>query len=167
MEADKPVMLGQFLAGEFAPDVNAGVCAAPPVGTCSNLPKSCATDAECVADGEPDDAGIGDPAFALAVPVEQLRDEYVFLVPNKYEENHLTIYAPTDASVFLSEVSLDGEAWESITDDWKVLHHPVPDGVHHLTGDQNFGVMVHGYDSYVSYAYPAGMNLGGLSIDAP
>ena len=120
-----------------------------------------------MAEVEPDDAGIGDPAFALAVPVEQLRDEYIFLVPNKYAEDYLAIYGSADASISLDGVSLEQEPWESIAEGWKVLHLPVADGVHHLTGDMNFGVMVHGFDSYVSYAYPAGMNLGGLDPDAP
>ena len=32
-------------------------------------------------DGQPGDAGIGDPAFILLVPVEQYRDAYVVFVP--------------------------------------------------------------------------------------
>ncbi|MEC9071892.1 MAG: hypothetical protein VX938_05905, partial [Myxococcota bacterium] len=85
LTADKPVMLGQFLASEFAPGVSAGICnnSNGLFGSCTNLPgEICLTNQDCVADAEPGDAGIGDPAFVLAVPVEQLRDEYVFLVPD-------------------------------------------------------------------------------------
>ncbi|MEE2778879.1 MAG: hypothetical protein VYE15_00040, partial [Myxococcota bacterium] len=164
LESDKPVLLGQFLAGEYAPGVDVGTCES---GSCTNMVQSCSADQQCVGDAEPGDAGIGDPAFALAVPVEQLRDEYIFLVPNKYEADHLAIYAPADTSISLDGVSVDAEPWESIAEGWKVLHLPVVDGVHHLKGDQAFGVLVHGFDSFVSYAYPAGMNLGGLGVNPP
>lgn len=39
---------------------------------------------------------------------------------------------------------------------------PVTAGVHKLTSDTPFSVMVHGYDSYVSYGYSAGMNVQSL-----
>ncbi|MCY1007897.1 hypothetical protein OV079_20530 [Nannocystis pusilla] len=35
---------------------------------------------------------------------------------------------------------------------------PADDGVHVLTGDQPFGVIVIGYDEYDSYAYPGGLD---------
>ena len=164
LSSNKPVMLGQFLASEFAPNVSAGLCVNGDFfGNCDNLPgKICFTDQECVADAEPGDAGIGDPAFILAVPTEQLRTNYVFLVPNKYADDHLSIYAPLSATVSLDGQSLAGEIWKPISDGWRVLHKPVEDGVHTLEGTEPFGVMVHGYDEYVSYGYPGGMNVGNL-----
>ena len=42
---------------------------------------------------------------------------------------------------------------------WQVARFPVGDGVHLLIADEPVGVMVYGYDSYVSYGYPGGLNL--------
>ena len=42
--------------------------------------------------------------------------------------------------------------------EWEVARVAVTDGVHALDGDQPFGVIVLGYDSYDSYAYPGGLD---------
>jgi hypothetical protein len=73
--SDKPVMVGQFLASEQAPDPNL-------------------RDFE-----EPGDAGTGDPSFILAVPVEQFRPDFVFLVPDKYAYNYVSLIAPVTATI--------------------------------------------------------------------
>jgi hypothetical protein len=61
-------------------------------------------------------------------------------------------------------VSIDGAAvsatWVSVgSTSFDVARVSVSDGVHVLEGDQPFGVIVIGYDSYDSYAYPGGLNL--------
>ena len=136
--ADGPVMVGQFLAAEQAPYPDEIDAQQPPHA----------------------DADTGDPAFILAVPVEQYRTDYTVLAPNAFEFDWATITAPTD-----SVVVLDGE--EIPADQWTVFgrgeYHsarvPLQDGVHTLSGDQPFGIMVHGYDSYVSYGYAGGLDL--------
>ena len=42
--------------------------------------------------------------------------------------------------------------------EWEVARVAATDGVHVLEGDQPFGVVVIGYDSYDSYAYPGGLD---------
>ena len=42
---------------------------------------------------------------------------------------------------------------------WQVARFPIGDGVHLLVADEPIGVLVYGYDSYVSYGYPGGLNL--------
>jgi len=44
------------------------------------------------------DAGTGDLAYLLAIPVEQWRSEYVFLTPGKYAQNWVSIAAPVHKS---------------------------------------------------------------------
>ncbi|MEC9072648.1 MAG: IgGFc-binding protein, partial [Myxococcota bacterium] len=79
-QGDKPILVGQFLAAQDAPDPNVG-------GT----PQS-------------DDAGTGDPAFMLAVPVQQYRNDYVIFTPGEYADNYVNVTAPTGAVV-----TIDGE----------------------------------------------------------
>lgn len=133
--SDKPIMVGQFLASEQAPE--------------PNLRDSY----------EEGDAGIGDPAFILAVPVEQFRQSFVFLAPDKYARDYVTIIAPTSAVVFFDDLPV--ERWEPVGDgaSWHVARREIADGMHFIESDEPVSVVVYGYDAYVSYGYPAGLNL--------
>jgi hypothetical protein len=133
--SDKPISVGQFLAGEHAPGPNVR----------GNL--------------EPGDAGTGDPAFILSVPITQFRSDFVFLAPDKYAFDYVSVIAPTTANVFFDDVPVD--LWETVGDSlmWQVARFPIGDGVHLLIADEPVGVIVYGYDSYVSYGYPGGLNL--------
>jgi hypothetical protein len=133
--SDKPVMVGQFLAGEHAPNPN--VRGGYEVG----------------------DARIGDPAFLLSVPNAQFRQDFVFLAPNKYALDYVSIIAPLDTEVYFDDRPV--ENWEPVGESlmWQVSRFPIADGVHLLVADKPVGVLVYGYDSYVSYGYPAGLNL--------
>jgi hypothetical protein len=129
-------MVGQFLVSEHAPNPN----------TRDRL--------------EPGDAGTGDPAFILSVPVEQFRPDFVFLAPDKYAFDYVSVTAPVESQVFFDDVPIiDG--WEPIGDgtEWRVLRFQIGDGVHFIDADQPLSVVVYGYDQYVSYGYPAGLNL--------
>lgn len=170
--AQKPVLVGQFLAAQDAPDPNIGF-----VG--------------------PNDASTGDPSFILAVPVEQFRKEYVFLAPDKYMFDCVNIIAPVGVPVFLDGRELKREdltfqpirdilaelkKHEGFTDPaqlnrrfgdyhvvgvdgkWAVWRLIVSDGVHTARADEPFGVISYGYDQYVSYGYPAGLNLEDLKL---
>jgi hypothetical protein len=163
----KPVLVGQFLAAQDAPDPNKG----------------------------PYDAGTGDPTFLLAVPAEQFRQDYVFLTPDKYRFDAVNLIVPTGEKVFLDGKELKVEdlqfrpAKDIIADmieqgfdhpsqlgvsfgdyrmigdgEWSVWRVVVPDGVHVATSGKPFGVTVYGYDRYVSYGYPAGLNLEDLNL---
>ncbi len=134
--SDKPVLIGQFLASEHAPNPNWR----------DNL--------------EPGDAATGDPAFILAVPEEQYRNDFVFLAPDKYQFDFVSMIAPTDAQVFFDDLPVPVE-WEPVGDgaEWKVARFPIGDGVHFIRSDLPLSVIVYGYDQYVSYGYPGGLNL--------
>ncbi len=120
-------------------------------------------------------AGTGDPAFILAVPERQLRDAYVFLAPGTsdpnsigYAEDYVSIAFETGGDARLDgqdlyEIALASPYFVSITEipgsTWSAFRAPIDDGFHNLVCPQTCGVMVHGYDQYVSYGYPGGLNL--------
>ena len=115
---------------------------------------------------QPGSAGTGDPAFILAVPVEQFREDYVFLTPDKYAFNYVNIIAPRG-----TEVQFDGRLLEQAEfvvfgrGDYHVARFPVADGVHTVLASAPVSVIVYGYDRYVSYGYPAGLNLTELNTE--
>jgi hypothetical protein len=133
LAAKKPVMVGQFYASEDAP--NPGK--------------------------QPGDAKTGDPSFVLVVPSEQFRSDYVFLAPDKYKYDYATVIAPATSAVVFDGAPLAGDEWEKLGDgkQWRVARFPIADGTHTLSADQPVGVYVYGYDQYVSYGYPAGLDL--------
>lgn len=168
--ADKPVLLGQFLAAQDAPDPNVGGKGAL-------------------------DAETGDPTFILAVPVEQFRTEYVFLTPDRYAFDAVNLIVPTGVPVYLDGVEIRAEGLVFLpakevlaqvkeakvngptelgptfgdhaivgTGTYEVWRLVVADGVHVAQCEQPFGVIVYGYDQYVSYGYPAGLNLEDLKL---
>src|SRR5262249_5432744 len=51
----------------------------------------------------------GDPSFLYVPPVEQWRNEYVLLTPDKYAFDFLVITAPFGASVYLDGLPIDAK----------------------------------------------------------
>ncbi len=145
IQASNPVMVGQFLAAEDAPEPNlTGV-----------IPGQ---------DGQPGDAGIGDPAFILLVPVEQYRDAYVVFVPEGYVEDYANIIAPFDADVTHNGTVIPSESFEPVSSEYRVARLRLEDGHHVFQSEPIFGVIVYGFDDYVSYGYPGGLDLKDLGL---
>jgi len=143
--ASSAVLVGQFLAAEQAPDPNRA------------------------SSHEPGDAGTGDPAFLLAVPTEQYMDSYVVLSPDKYEFDYVSVTAPVGASVLMDGEPVAPGSFELVgAGDYAVARLPIADGIHTFASLRPaeggaappIGVIVYGYDQYVSYAYPGGLSLG-------
>ncbi|NOZ01882.1 MAG: hypothetical protein GXP54_08345, partial [Deltaproteobacteria bacterium] len=65
---------------------------------------------------------------------------------------------PSDLGLAFGDYSLVGQG------KWGVYRLVVSDGVHTATSEKPFGVIAYGYDQYVSYGYPAGMNLEDLKL---
>lgn len=135
ISATKPILVGQFLAAQKAP----------------------------TPDDQPGDADIGDPAFMLAVPERQFRESYVFLAPNKYALDYVSLAVRDPA-----RTRLDGQVVTAISNaeispiadgEWTAVRIPIGDGFHVVNCPDKCGIMVHGYDQYVSYGYPGGLNL--------
>jgi len=136
----------------------------------------------------------GDPSLLVVPPIEQYRNNYVFLTPDKYAFDFVTIVAPTNAVVVLDEAVLDKQLCdvrptdgltteqrgdkppEWITyqcqlsfatidpDSGEITEGLQNDGVHRIVSDQPVGVTVFGFDRYVSYAYAGGTELRELSV---
>ncbi len=107
--------------------------------------------------------GTGDPAMVQAVPVEQYLDNYVVLVPGTWQNDYMIITRPIGTTVTIDGVSID--AWPNWSESavigsggYEAVRVLVADGVHVLEGDDGFGVVIVGFDSYDSYAYPGGLN---------
>ncbi|HEY1554226.1 MAG TPA: IgGFc-binding protein [Kofleriaceae bacterium] len=114
-------------------------------------------------EGEDEGGGTGDPAMALAVPVEQYRSAYSFQAPTSYESNYVDVTAPMGASVTLDGMQLTftpiGTTGYGISRVTALSAGPNSDGNHTISGDQPFGITVYGYGQYTSYWYPGGLNL--------
>ncbi len=142
--ASSAILVGQYLAAEQAPDPNS-----------RGVP-------------QPGDAGTGDPAFMLAVPVEQYMSSYVVLAPDKYEYDFANVITPRGNVVLHDGEPIPPASFEPVASgEYLVARLRIDDGVHtfeSLPGDDGrdgppIGVLVYGYDQYVSYGYPGGLNL--------
>ncbi|MEM9696013.1 MAG: IgGFc-binding protein, partial [Myxococcota bacterium] len=132
----------------------------------------------------------GDPSLLVVPPREQFRERYVFLTPDKYAFDFISIIAPRDATVVLDDAFVSDQQCEvRPTDGLSVEERGedvVPelftytcqlsfavvdpttgditegvqnDGVHRVESDRAVGVIVFGFDRFVSYAYAAGTEL--------
>jgi hypothetical protein len=129
----------------------------------------------------------GDPSFAMIPPIEQWRRKYVFLVPNKYVFDFLMIAMPVGTRLrydglpladalprceyksagFLSNGS-EMKEYVAIRCPLSMPDAADPtnpanqdDGRHTLESEDGeaFGLVVWGWDRFVSYAYPGGSNV--------
>lgn len=136
IHATSPVLVGQFMAGQNDPND-------PETGTFTK-----------------DSANIGDPAYLIGVPVEQYRTSYKFLTPGKYAEDYITIVAPLDATVKLDgDIISPAEFFTFGENKYKAAYRMVEDGPHSLEASAPVGLFSYGFDHYVSYGYPAGLDL--------
>jgi len=106
----------------------------------------------------------GDPAMALAVPIEQYRSEYLFHAPTNYTTNYVDITAPDGTIVMLDGVQVTnfttiGSSGYSLARITPLGNGPLNDGNHSITGTQPIGISVYGYGMDTSYWYPGGLDL--------
>ena len=133
----------------------------------------------------------GDPSLIWVPPVEQWRNRYLFLVPNKYAFDFLLMAIPASARLTYDTLPIDdvltcerepigiqvppagGDPVEYVAVRCQ-LSFPMPggagaqdDGVHLLTtsGGESFGLVVWGWDSFVSYGYPGGSNVDRINLN--
>jgi len=150
----------------------------------------------------------GDPAIVAIPPVEQYRQNYVFLTPDKYAFDFLVLTADRDTQILLDGAPLESFSCVTSPADGRerlpgdpppdqVIHRcqlSFPDvgtpcdpetdpdcdpsmgvgggrgrgnvfdgmqndGVHTIVATDPVGMVVYGFDAFVSYAYAAGLNL--------
>lgn len=109
-------------------------------------------------------ANTGDPSMILAVPSEQFRTDYIFLTPNTFAFDWVTVTAPTGATVTLDGTAIPSAAFTALGDSgFSCARVAVSDGAHRISGDQKFGIAVYGYDQYASYGYTGGLELAEIN----
>jgi len=102
-------------------------------------------------------SGIGDPAMLVVVPEVQFVDEFIFLTPEGYLQDWITIVASRGEGVTLDDEAIADDEWSAFpSGDMRWARVEVEPGVHHLQSNSPMGLTVYGYDDDVSYAYPGG-----------
>ncbi len=110
-------------------------------------------------------AGTGDPAFVLAVPYEQYRSDYAFLVPSTYSSNYVAIVKPVGSVVKLDGNIVNVKFTTIDNTSYEYGYVSVTPGTHHMTGDAGFGLTGYGFLGYTSYGYPIGLDLKVLNTN--
>jgi len=136
-EASHPIMIGAFLSGQNSVTTNA-------------------------------DWGshAGDPSFYLVPPEEQYRSNYAFLTPATYFQSYVTVTSHPGNAILLDGEPVDLEAADYVFNAERGVlraHIPVDPGPHTITGQLPFGIVVYGYDDYVSYTFTGGLNFKKLT----
>lgn len=109
-------------------------------------------------------AGTGDPAMMLLAPNEQMRNEYIFLVPPNYDYNRITIIARKDTNIEVAGTSYSSSSFMNIPGtDWYKGWVDMTTGAYNLTSSNPVGLYVYGFSAYVSYAYTAGLDLKAIN----
>ena len=105
--------------------------------------------------------GIGDPSMILTVPTQQYRNDYNILVPMGYGQDYVTVIRPLGLEIIYDGNPLTAD-FESFADgQWERAYLEVEPGAHRFQADLAFGLVAYGWNSAVSYGYPAGLNLQG------
>lgn len=113
----------------------------------------------------------GDPSLTIFPAVEQYRQNYLFLVPPKWDKNHVVISAQVGSEVKIDGAvpsgcviepagTIDSIAYES-------RRCPVSEGVRRVTGDKPFGITAYGYGFAGSYAFTGGADVKPIYTPPP
>ncbi len=108
----------------------------------------------------------GDPSMLLLPAAAQFQMRYVFLVPQGYATNFVTVVAPTDASVMLDGAAIGGTPSPGGMLDgvaYGYTHIALQPGPHVIEGDAPFGINVSGHDNDVSCGYVGGSGVAVIS----
>ncbi|RAL20964.1 hypothetical protein DL240_14940 [Lujinxingia litoralis] len=109
----------------------------------------------------------GDPSFFLLPPEEQYRTDYSFLAPPTYFQSYAMVTMAPGFTLTLNGEEIDPMAFDAeIMDDNSRMraHIPLEPGPQTIESLVPLGLVVYGYDNYVSYAYTGGLNLTKLNV---
>ncbi len=111
----------------------------------------------------------GDPAMFLLPPVRQFRRDYSFITSPTFQKTYAVIIAPKSATLSYQDLNLSPDrvvSSHTITSqgqEWEILNISINSGLHSISSNRPFGLIVYAYDDYVSYAFPAGLDLSNNS----
>ena len=118
------------------------------------------------------ESGTGDPSLSIMPAVDQFRQDYLFLVPGSWNQNHVAIAMPENTQLAIDGKAVGNEC--SLTSigslagqTWVARRCPVPEGAHTLTADKAFGVTAYGYGQAGSYAFVGGSNVKKIYTPPP
>lgn len=113
----------------------------------------------------------GDPAMIALPAAAQFQETYIFLAPNGYAQQYVTIIAPDTASVSLDGNDVTAGNWTPVGTldgvNFRSIRLPVNSGSHLIEADEPVGIVSIGYDTDVSYGYPGGSGLAIIATPPP
>jgi len=110
--------------------------------------------------------GNGDPSLALAVPYEQYRQSYDFLVPAEYQEQYVSVVAQVGAQVLLDGVDVSAQLADVAGGTFSAARIEVDPGQHKLTcPNSTCGIEIYGYSDAVSYLFAGGLDLQQIVVE--
>ena len=82
------------------------------------------------------------------------------ILPDKYKESYINIMGPANAQVLVDNKPPNPGDWAVFSGaKWKAIRIAVTPGTHVVKASVPVGLLVYGYDNYVSYGFPGGMAL--------
>jgi len=100
-----------------------------------------------------------DPSMITIPPTEQYMREYLFLTPNGFTNNYVTIIREVGTTITLDGAAVSATFLPVTGSTYEVAHVTVAEGTHHVFSTLPFGIILEGYGYANSYGYPGGMNL--------
>jgi hypothetical protein len=104
----------------------------------------------------------GDPSLSLAVPSEQFRHSYLFLVPTQYNFNYVSLVA--SGAVTLDGADVSGMLTTFGSGMYKGGRLLLQPGAHDIECPDGCGIEVYGWSDAVSYMFAGGLDLKQIVI---
>ncbi|RJO73959.1 MAG: hypothetical protein C4523_01525 [Myxococcales bacterium] len=127
--ATKPIMVGQFLAGQDATGLSI------------------------------DDEAGDPAMMLLAPNEQFRKDYIFLVPPNYVYDHITIVAPPDATVTLDGVTNYDSNTFPAVTADFRRLRLALADGAHKITATKPVGLYVYGYSRYVSYAYTAGLDL--------
>ena len=109
--------------------------------------------------------GSGDPSLAIAVPIEQYRSTYSFLVPSEYAKQYISVVATVGATLTLDGSDISSQLTAMGANGRGAARIEVSPGQHKLNCAGGCGLEVYGYSDAVSYFFAGGLDLEQIVVD--
>jgi len=112
----------------------------------------------------------GDPSMIVLPAEDQFQKEYIFLVPQGYQRNWVTIIIPAGAEVILDGAQV-AETFSPLGTvdgtDYGYAHVRLQPGHHRIESEKEIAITVAGYSDDVSFGYPGGSGVEVIVVPPP